>query len=391
MEVYVTKFNYRINFYSIFTKLQYAILMKYYICYILTVLILLGLGSCNDSKFYSVDLTYETSDPENKDSLFRELTIKNYSEIRNILCTDKYLIIIQNCNDTIFKILDVTNDSIIACFGQVGHAKNEFSQVPFFYYTTSDEVGNKLLCVQEHNITKVIDLEKSIQNNKCILKRLISENYPPTTHASFYITPQNKVVDKKVSAQDYRDSYREKPMYIYYKGKNEEKKWEIYPQMVNTDEPDLLSFLYVDQFYVKNDGSKALSMMKLIDYITIFDFNTYKTSGIVDANSYNFDFLNDEITSKNCMEKIKIYNMAASVTDERIFILKDGRLYKEMLEASDDIFPSHLNVYNWEGKLLSCFIMDKTLWDIAYVKYTNALYGVSFNNDAIYKYKLKNE
>lgn len=365
--------------------------MKYYICCILIVFVLLGLGSCNDSKFYSVDLTCEVSSPDNKDSLFHEWTMKNYSEIRNILCTDKYLIVIQNNNDTIFKILDVTNDSIIACFGQVGRAKNEFSQIPFFYYTTSDKVGNNLLCVQEHNITKVIDIEKSIQNNKCILRRTMFENYHPITHASFYITPQNKVVDKKVSAPDYRDSYREKPIYIYYKGKKEEKKWEVYPQMVNADEPGLLSLLYVDKFYVRNDGSKALSMMKHIDYMTIFDFNTYKTIGIVDANSYNFDFFNDEVTSKNHMEKLKIYNMAASVTDDCIFLLKDGRLYKEMLEASDDIFPSHLNIYNWDGKLLSCFIMDKSLWDIAYVKNTNVLYGVSLNLDAIYKYKLKNE
>ena len=129
--------------------------MKLFFLYLLAVGLLI---SCDGSKFYSVDFTRKIDTLEKNDTLFYNGVIKNNAEIRNILCTEKYLIVVQNDNDTIFRIIDVKCDSIVANFGQIGHASNEFSQVPFFYYISNDEEGNELLCVQEIDRTKVIDI-----------------------------------------------------------------------------------------------------------------------------------------------------------------------------------------------------------------------------------------
>ena len=345
--------------------------------------------SCDGSKFYSVDFTRKIDTLEKNDTLFYNGVIKNNAEIRNILCTEKYLIVVQNDNDTIFRIIDVKCDSIVANFGQIGHASNEFSQVPFFYYISNDEEGNELLCVQEIDRTKVIDIEKTILEGKCIIKKTILEKESPTTHSCYYFGKNEKIVNKTITSPDVRELTREKPIYTYYNGQKEEKKWEIYPELVKTDNPNLLNLFYTDRFFVKNDGTKALSMMKFIDYFTIFDLKSLKTLGIINRQSYDFDWLNNEITSENLTKKLIIYNLSAYVNNENIILLKDYRLYKEMFESTDDAYYSHISIFNWDGEFRYSYIMDRSLWDIAYIKSVNTLYGVSLNLDKIYKYKLK--
>lgn len=347
------------------------------------------LFSCDDRRFYSVDSLRVVEVPENADSLLCSGVITNTAGIRNVLSAGKYLIVVQNCGDTIFKIIDVKCDSVIAGFGQVGRASNEFSQVPCFYYISSDEEGKDLLYVQELDRTKVIDLEKSIKESKCVVRRTILENVSPITHACLHINQNEKMVDKAVAFSDARELTMERPAYTHYKNRTEEKVWNIYPALVDVDNPNLLKLLYIDRLFVKKDGTKALSMMKFIDNVTIFDLHTGKTLGLVDSHSYGFDFLNEEITSDNYLEKLKIYNMAACVNDDYILMLKDCRLYKDMVASTDDAYSSRISVFDWDGAFLSSFVVDRSLWDIAYVESANALYGVSLNLDKIYRYELK--
>lgn len=90
------------------------------------------LFSCDDRRFYSVDSLRVVEVPENADSLLCSGVITNIAGIRNVLSAGKYLIVVQDCGDTIFKIIDVKCDSVIAGFGQVGRASNEFSPGSMF-------------------------------------------------------------------------------------------------------------------------------------------------------------------------------------------------------------------------------------------------------------------
>lgn len=348
------------------------------------------MSSCTRHSYYAVDAKVDMRNGNIEDTLKGQVVIQNLASIDNILCTDQYLIIVQEANDSIFKIIDTKNDSVIACFGHVGHANNEFSQIPLFYYLAKGNNGKDYLCVQEENHTKIIDVESSIHEGKCVLNRIIKEEYSPLFYRIFHLSENKTFIDKLISYQDARDPIMEKPTHSLYYSNDILKKWEIFPDLIETDNPNVLSMEYIDRMYFKPDGTKAVSIMDMVDIMTLFDFDTYKTIGINNIDGYSFDSMSANINSENIMDSLIIYNMHACTTDECFYVLKDGRHYKEMLNnESDDSFFSQLKVYSWDGCMLYGLLLNKALWGISYSKRANSLYGLGQNRDVIYKYRLK--
>ena len=250
--------------------------------------------------------------------------------------------------------------------------------------------GKDYLYVQENSHAKAIDLEKSIQERKCVLHEVLVEEYHPIFHRIYHLPEGKTFIGKRISYQDPKDQVREKPSYTLYQDKKELKKWDIFPDLVHVDQPEVLTMEYVDRLYFKSDGTKAISVMDMVDVITIFDLDSFHTIGIRNPSSYSFSDMNDHFRSENLMDQLIIYNMYACVAEDCFFVLKDGRYYKDMLgSSSDESNFSHVNVYDWNGHLLHKVSLDKALWSISYSKSSHTLYGLGINRDIVYKYKMK--
>lgn len=90
-----------------------------------------------------------------------------FSKVVTLNSIDEYLIITQENKDTLFTVIDMRNDSVVAKFGSKGHARNEFLTNAVFTYCLRDKNSSPLVYVLDRKSTKVIDLKKSIAANKC--------------------------------------------------------------------------------------------------------------------------------------------------------------------------------------------------------------------------------
>lgn len=365
--------------------------MKKYIIYIgLPFLILFG--SCGIyNNYYSVNSLIETGNDKPKNMVQGKVVFTTTYAIENLHATDKYLVVVQRCNDSIFNIIDTKTFQSVACFGQVGHAKNEFIQPPLISYILSGKDDKYYLYAQEMNqMTKIIDLEESVVQGKCIVKEIIKEKVGELGifYEKFHLSNNNTFVYKSISYQDSREKERKKPEFYIESGNERVMEWDIFPAPIYWDEPNLYESEYTGRVYVSPNQTKAVFMMNMMDVITIFDFEKNKTIGIINHDNHSFDYYDGNVTSKNWEEKMYIHNMTACVGNNRFFVHKDSRLYNDMMHNKGNHKPL-VEIYDWEGKRLSSFMVDEAFSKIAYQQSTNTLFAKSLWNNVIYKYQLQ--
>lgn len=346
------------------------------------------LCACGHSdEFYNPDTVINSQKRIRTDSIYGYDKKEMLSKIEALSSIDKYLIISQQSKDTVFQILNMENDSIIANFGHIGHARNEFQRYPKTIYCERDRNGLPLLFVLDGVCTKVIDLEESITSNSCILRNIIKENKDSYFYYTYHVGNESCFVYKKVSYKDARDAVYTEPQYYMMTGKNK-YEWNIHPNIIHPDWSNMVDAAYSNMIRIKPDGSKAISVSNFIDILTIFDLSTKKTLGIVNPESYTYAFLEQEGGENNIKKHLRWFNTSVCVSDNCFIVLKDGNLYQDVLKEDTEDRCSSINKYDWNGLLTASFILDKNLLNIAFYEKADILYAVSLENN-LYKYTLK--
>ena len=143
---------------------------------------------------------------------------------------------------------------------------------------------------------------------------------------------------------------------------------------------------------VSPDGSHIACVNRYIDITTIFDLNKRQSLGIVNSDSYTFEFLENEITELNAQEKIRNYNVSACATDNGFVVLENGKTLKEI---EDDSNSGRENVglricgYDWDGNCLFAHHVDKNIAYVAYNDLSRKLYAIDHINGKLYNCILK--
>ena len=145
---------------------------------------------------------------------------------------------------------------------------------------------------------------------------------------------------------------------------------------------------YSNVVWIKPDGSKAISVPNFIDIVNIFDLSKKKVLGIVNPDSYTYNFIDQEGSESTIKEHLRYFNTSACVTDNCFIILKDGNLYKDILGETDEDRCSYIYIYDWNGKLQKSYVLDKNLLHIAYNEKNKQLYAISIAHK-LYRYNLK--
>lgn len=355
--------------------------------HILYAIICLTTFACRQtSDFYNPDSTITQVNEQTTDTIYGEIEKYIFSKIKNIDYIDNYLVVTLQNKDTVFQIIDTENDSIVAGFGSIGHAHNEFQNIKTIYCRKGGTDSPQIF-VLDGIQTKIVDLEESIKEKKCILSNVIKENIDRYFHQIYHINDNTCFGYKKVSYTDARDAIYEEPLY-YMTGGNNKFKWDIYPNVITPEWSNIVDAAYSNIIKIKPDGTKALNVPNFIDIITIFDLTNKKTLGIVNPDSYTYDFLEQEGTESKAKEYLRWFNTSACATDNCFIILKDGSLYRDVRNEKYENKLSSIYIYNWDGQLKASYILDKNILDIAYCEKNNCIYAVS-NENKLYKYVLK--
>lgn len=355
--------------------------------YILMVVAVLLFNSCReDAEFFNPDSVVEMGKATHSDTLDYVSMREFFSRVSSINCIDDYLVIAQNNKDTIFQILDMRTDSIVARFGSKGHARNEFGSTPNIVYCKRDKNGSPLLVTLEHQQTKIIDLKKSIDAGKCIVANVIKEKKWEYFHRVYHLDNDRNFVYQTVTYEDPRDGVRFPPKY-YMAGK-EEYEWNIYPEIVSPEFPNAINAAYSNTVKPKPDGTKVLSVSNFIDVYVLFDLVSKTAKGFVSPNSYTFSYINDYGTEKNIRKNLRSYNKATCVTDNHFLVLKRGEIYDEIVHDRNENGYSTVNIYDWDGNLGRSFVLGKRMVGIAYHEKSNVLYALG-KGSKLYKYILR--
>lgn len=342
------------------------------------------LFSCNPTpKFYNPDIIKYKETRTDIDTIILHDSIDLCTSIRNILCIDEFLIIVQENNQEFFKILNTSNDSVLATFGQVGHAGNEFITIPHFVYCTRDEEGNPLLCIQEKQQTKVLDLEKSVKENNAIVKNIIKEEKDCFFYQIFHLNGNREFIYKTVTYNDPRDGIFSPPKYFFHEG-NKEKEWNIYPNIIKPQFKNGAIDSYYSKTSISPNGKHIVDMNCFIDLLTVFDLETKQSTGIMNPESYTFEYLEKEITEENVEQKIKFYNTFACATDKRFFVIEDGDYYFKDKRKQESV----ISEYNWKGVREKVYKLNKRFTNIAFCEKNQKLYLIE-EYEYLYNFILK--
>lgn len=354
--------------------------------YILMAITLLLLNACKQGEiFFNPDSVVKMKEKKGNDTLRYSGMREIFSKVSNINCIDDYLIIAQYNKDTVFQILDMRTDSIVAKFGSEGHARNEFINTPYIVYGRRDENGSPLLLVLDNWQTKIIDLKKSIDAQKCIVTDVIKEKNWEYFYRIYHLDNNRDFVYQTVTYNDPRDKLRFPPKF-YLTGK-EEYEWNIYPEIVTPEFPNAVDGAYFNIVKPKPDGTKILSVSNFIDVYVLFDLSSKKAKGFVNPNSYTFSYISENGTEKNIRKNLRLYNEAICVTDNHFIVLKRGEIYDEIAHESNENGYCTINIYDWDGKLKKSYTLDKIILGITYHEKSKVLYALG-KGSKLYKYNL---
>ena len=353
-----------------------------------------ALCSCNLSrKYYNPDVQRDKDLRVCCDTLQLNQVQSESADVYKLLCIDNYLVMAQMDRKGLFRVLDISTNEELAVFGQLGHARNEVGAYPFFdwqIYCIRDDKGQPMLFVQDGVCTKVIDLRKSVAAKKCVVTRVIREK-KSHFHGTYYLPCQKQFVYKRVSYDDPRDNIFFPPEFSFMDG--EEKKWDIYPDIVEPkDFPQSADADYDHTMIVSPDGQYIASINIFIDITTIFDLSKKQSLGVVNPNSYTYEFLENEITQSNAHDKIRTYNITACATDKCFIVLESGKTLKEIDDDEKNERENRglkLCGYDWEGNCLFAYCIDKNISNIAYDDVNHKLYAIDKINGSLYECILK--
>lgn len=341
---------------------------------------LLLLCSCKpSSQHFSTDIVKEKLQIEQLDTINMVSCMNFFSPICGVSNIDQYLILVQENRDTLFRVIDSSTDSLVASFGRVGHAHNEFQEIPINMYCRKDQDGSPLLYIQETLLTKVVDLKKSISANKCIIKDIIKEKYNSFFYRIYHLDGDNIFIHKKLSYQDPRDEIFFQPEYSLINRNS--IKWNIYPEIIHPKFKNIVDCAYDNVLTISPDCLHALSVSNFIDIITTFDLQKNLTIGIINPAGYDFEYLENEITSENVSQKLRWYNTSVCSTNDRFIVIEDGGLYSNNETPRNSIIRS----YDWNGNTQFAYKVNMRLSHIAYFEKCRKLYAIE-SYEKLHKY-----
>lgn len=148
------------------------------------------------------------------------------------------------------------------------------------------------------------------------------------------------------------------------------------------------TFIYNIMVKIKPDKSKLLLAHGNIGQFTILDLDSWKSIGVHEKTSYDFDYLRElaEEDTKFFFSKLKVYYTYCNVTDEFIIMSRDGTHSMHEFEGID-IFQPMICFFDWSGNLIYSFIAYEEIGPIALNMHNKCIYGIGTDNN-VYKYDL---
>ncbi len=208
--------------------------------------------SCRDlvDKYYAPNEIKEFEITQCNDTV-RGSTIPyhNLSGLSGIEMVDSFLIFLESDHsERIFSVYDMRNDSMIAWFGTIGRAGNELLTV---HVTCNFDKANTdilMYLTDDGNLSKVVNLSKSIEENKCHTESSIAHKMRrdcAVTPCDNYVKiGEDKYIARQgISYEDPRDGIFYPPKFLIL-DKGEQSDIILYPNIIESKAYTLVYVAY---------------------------------------------------------------------------------------------------------------------------------------------------
>ena len=266
----------------------------------------------------------------------------------NILLVDDKVIINERNAERLFSVYRFPSFEFLYSFGKKGHGHNELMEIDNSF---SVQKGGFKLFEFPDKIKKITLKDKSA---------FIEDNY---------VIKPNSMVNRFVFLENNEFVYLsedEKYEYCLYNKKGEESYFGEYPyHLLSRKDGEHPIFLFNKHTSGKPDGKKFVAFYVYIRMCRIYD----------NSGNLQHETLLSHPDSRNDIYKNIEYSNPPYVTDEYIYIIHNSKERDE------------LEVWNWEGELLSLYRLDKKLK--IFIVSGNTLYGMGEDSpNVVYKYQL---
>ena len=179
---------------------------------ILSIVTTVLITSCaqTENLLYNPDNLAQIDFQEPTETIIGDKIKTNIYSPHEIECIDDFLIVLSDMPNAFVSIINCKSDSLIAQFGNLGRAKNEFIDSPKSIYWEKDVNGKIILYCQDlpKSVTKVIDFTESVKQNKCILINEIKHEHLGIDYQYFFFRKgeSGNICRKFITYEDARDN-----------------------------------------------------------------------------------------------------------------------------------------------------------------------------------------
>ncbi len=360
-------------------------------CNVFFFFLLLLLTSCtNGGKRLVIDV-HET-DYVNKTDVTLDGTALDIivDGVQEILFCDSFLVALTSDPERIFKVYNPENKCLVASFGTIGRAKNEFSRDCFTLEKTNYNRDGVFYIpiVDKGNLIKELDLTNSIRENQVVISNVCENPIFGWGYGSVGLVDNSfdtLFYSTEVEHHPVRINKCKAPKFFKYSVENQKKEEiKVYSRIMKIKKEDYYKTLYYIRTFKHPQKNIFVCPFFCRDYMFFFDLDNNKQFAIHQEGTETFE----SKLSENQLKEMQNGHCFPSVepTEDFVIAMYLGGDYSKGFE-SDHQRPEIL-LFDWNGNYITGAKINNEIHSICYDKNNAVLYGVNYDEEIIYKYEL---
>ncbi|MBQ8779768.1 MAG: hypothetical protein IJZ49_08680 [Alistipes sp.] len=332
------------------------------------IFVLLGLLLCScgskeigeDPRFFAPDkFKIVNSAPDTTKVLkLEKLPIEVYGP-QDICAVDSLLFVRTMGPDKLITIVNLNTNQAIIKIAPIGRGPNDFLECIMNNHFFYNDDGDLVMELSDELYLKNINVSKSIREQGTFLDSSIKladiyENLQAEMFGYklvFHCGEERYFIKHDISYQDAREGKFTPPLYII-KTSEGQKNINVYPEALNSQ------LAYASYTQIKPDGTKAVDVMGLFDYINIIDLKTGTVTAVGEQDGLRFaDY--QEAGQMTLERQRGIHSIG--VSDKYIVTLGRGSVYYTANDGTRRKWPS-IRVYDWSGNFVASAMLPQRIY-----------------------------
>lgn len=300
--------------------------------------------------------------------------------VSSINAFDSLLILVENCDETVFHVYNISDFSPVGSFASLGNGPNEFGMPDMQnqIWKEGESILGIALDLQKLK-TYTIDITRSVSEDRMV----VNSEYDTPVEAGGLISSVQHASGVSVIA-----SAEGSPGVIFHDEEIGKVSFvDDFPKISKPYPKSKDGILYNSVVRIKPDGSKMVRAMDLFHRVDVYSIDKSLDFSIQLDQEKEPDLSNPNVIIP---EEIRRYYVGLFLTDNYIYALNWNMTFGEFNNDVD--VKTQLEVFDWEGSPICLYKFDQKVATLAVDEKNKRIIGINDlkENPFIY-YNIGNE